>query len=59
MVDLKSDGLIDSKPGPGGIKLNKDLDEITLYDLYTSVTDEDELVLKFSNTSSESVKKSL
>jgi len=51
MVDLKNNGIIDSKPGPGGIKLNKDLDEITLYDLYSAVTDEDESVLKFSNTS--------
>ena len=47
MADLKSNGYIESKPGPGGTKLLKNLNEIVLYDVYKAVTDDDEDVLKF------------
>ena len=47
MADLKSYGYIESKPGPGGTKLLKDLNKIALYDVYKAVTDDDEDVLKF------------
>ncbi len=47
MADLKSNGYIESKPGPGGTKLLKNLNDIVLYDVYKAVTDDDEDVLKF------------
>lgn len=37
MSDLKHAGLIDTKRGPGGIKLLKSLDQITFYDVYAAV----------------------
>ncbi len=47
MADLKDNKYIESKPGPGGTKLLKNLNEIVLYDVYKAVTDDDEDVLKF------------
>ncbi len=37
MSELKHAGLIDTKRGPGGIKLLKPLDQITFYDVYLAV----------------------
>lgn len=37
MSELKHAGLIDTKRGPGGIKLLKSLDQITFYDVYLAV----------------------
>ncbi|SFB17062.1 DNA-binding transcriptional regulator, IscR family [Acetitomaculum ruminis DSM 5522] len=37
MGQLKAAGFIDIKRGPGGIKLQKELDEITFLDLYKAV----------------------
>ncbi len=37
MSELKHAGLIDTKRGPGGIKLVKPLDQITFYDVYLAV----------------------
>lgn len=47
MADLKNKNYIESKPGPGGTTLKKDLSEITLYEIYKTVTDDDDQVLKF------------
>ncbi len=54
MADLKSNSFIESKPGPGGTQLLKDLKDISLYDVYVSVTDDDEQVLKFYDSTDES-----
>ena len=54
MADLKSSGYIESKPGPGGTKLLKDLNEIILYDVYKSVTQDDDQILKFYDLTDES-----
>lgn len=54
MADLKSNGYIESKPGPGGTHLLKNLNDISLYDLYTTVTTADEQILKFYNSTDES-----
>lgn len=54
MADLKVNGYIESKPGPGGTHLLKDLNEIVLYDVYTAVTNDDEHVLKFYDSTNES-----
>lgn len=54
MVDLKNNGYIESKPGPGGTKLLKDLNDINLYDIYKAVTDDDEKILKFYDSGNES-----
>ena len=44
MSDLKRAGLIDTKRGPGSIKLLKPLDQITFYDVYEAVeTNKEEL----------------
>ncbi|MDC2841359.1 Rrf2 family transcriptional regulator [Limosilactobacillus mucosae] len=37
MSDLKRAGLIDTKRGPGSIKLLKPLDQVTFYDVYVAV----------------------
>ena len=47
MYDLKQAGLIEGKPGPGGIKLLRNLDDVTLFDVYASVLDPKESMLKF------------
>lgn len=47
MADLKNSDYIESKPGPGGTTLKKDLNEINLYEIYKTVTDDDDQVLKF------------
>lgn len=54
MVDLKSNGYIESKPGPGGTILLKNLNDINLYDIYKAVTDDDEKILKFYDSGKES-----
>lgn len=54
MVDLKSNGYIESKPGPGGTSLLKNLNDIHLYDIYKAVTDDDEKILKFYDSGKES-----
>ncbi len=53
MADLKSNGYIESKPGPGGTKLLKDLNDIILYDVYKAVTNDDDHVLKFYDSADE------
>lgn len=47
MSDLKEHRIIDSKPGPGGTVLLKTLDQITLFDVLSAVTDLDNSILKF------------
>ncbi len=47
MFDLKKAGFIEGKPGPGGTKLKKNLENITLFDVYVSVLDPKESMLKF------------
>ena len=47
MSALKEKKYIDSKPGPSGLTLLADLNEIPLYNLYTAVTEEDGNILKF------------
>lgn len=37
MSDLKNAGLIQTKRGPGGIKITKPLEQITFYDVYEAV----------------------
>ena len=54
MADLKSNGYIESKPGPGGTQLLKALNDITLYDVYTAVTNDDDQILKFYDSTEES-----
>lgn len=54
MADLKSNGYIESKPGPGGTQLLKDLNDIFLYDVYTAVTNDDKHILKFYDSTEES-----
>lgn len=54
MADLKNNGYIESKPGPGGTQLLKDLNDISLYDVYTTVTNDDEQILKFYDSTDES-----
>lgn len=54
MINLKKDNFIDCKPGPGGMTLKKSLKEISLYDLYKCVTDEDENIIKFYPQTKES-----
>ena len=54
MVDLKSNGYIESKPGPAGTSLLKNLNDINLYDIYKAVTDDDEKILKFYDSGKES-----
>lgn len=54
MADLKSNGYIESKPGPGGTQLLKSLNDITLYDVYTAVTNDDDQILKFYDSTEES-----
>ena len=54
MVDLKSNGYIESKPGPGGTRLLKDLNDINLYDIYKAATDDDGKILKFYDSGKES-----
>lgn len=50
MFDLKKAGFIEGKPGPGGTKLVKDLNDISLFDVYIAVLDPQESMLKFYNT---------
>lgn len=50
MFDLKKAGFIEGKPGPGGTKLIKDLNNVTLFDVYISVLDPKESILKFYET---------
>lgn len=50
MFDLKKAGFIEGKPGPGGTKLIKDLNNVTLFDVYISVLDPKENILKFYET---------
>ena len=50
MFDLKKAGFIEGKPGPGGTKLIKDLNNFTLFDVYISVLDPKESILKFYET---------
>lgn len=48
MLNLKSANYITNKPGPGGTTLIKDLNEITLNDVYRCVIDDEtDEVLKF------------
>ena len=47
MFDLKKAGFLEGKPGPGGTKLIKDLENVTLFDVYISVLDPKESMLKF------------
>lgn len=47
MSDLKNSSLIESKPGPGGTILVKPLSKITLYDVFISVTEKEDSILKF------------
>lgn len=47
MFDLKKAGFIEGKPGPGGTKLKKNLENVTLFDVYVSVLDPKESMLKF------------
>lgn len=47
MTDLKNKNYIESKPGPGGTTLKKELSKITLYEVYKTVTNDDDQVLKF------------
>ena len=54
MADLKSKGYIESKPGPGGTRLLKALSDIPLYDVYIAVTNDDEYILKFYDSTNES-----
>lgn len=58
MADLKSKKYIESKPGPGGTTLLKDLRDISLYDVYMAVTNNDANtiynILKFYNSTNES-----
>lgn len=54
MANLKKHGYIESKPGPGGTHLLKNLNDISLYDVYTAVTNSDEQVLKFYDSTDES-----
>jgi DNA-binding IscR family transcriptional regulator len=54
MADLKSSGYIESKPGPGGTRLLKALDDIILYDVYKAVTHDDDHILKFYDLTCES-----
>ena len=54
MADLKSKGYIESKPGPGGSRLLKALSEIPLFDVYMAVTNDDEHILKFYDSTNES-----
>ena len=55
MYDIKKAGFIDSKPGPGGTKLAKDLSEISLFDVYASVLDPSESMMKFYEGSSDNI----
>ena len=50
MFDLKKAGFIEGNPGPGGTKLIKDLNNVTLFDVYISVLDPKENILKFYET---------
>lgn len=54
MAALKRNGYIKSKPGPGGTQLLKDLNDITLYDVYTATTNGNEQILKFYDSTDES-----
>ncbi len=55
MADLKNSGVIESRQGPGGTHLLKNLEDISLYDVYKAVTKDTESVLKFyDNESKES-----
>ena len=54
MADLKNKGYIESKPGPGGTRLLKALSDISLYDVYIAVTNDDENILKFYDSTNES-----
>ncbi len=47
MFDLKKAGFIEGKPGPGGTKLAKDLEDVSLFDVYVSVLDPKDSMLKF------------
>lgn len=47
MFDLKKAGFLEGKPGPGGTKLIKELVNVTLYDVYISVLNPKESMLKF------------
>lgn len=47
MFDLKKAGFLEGKPGPGGTKLIKKLENVTLYDVYISVLNPKESMLKF------------
>ncbi len=47
MSDLKNNNLIESKPGPGGTTLLKPLSQITFYDVFISVTEKEDSILKF------------
>ena len=51
MADLAKGGLIESKMGPkGGITLLKDINEITLYDVYICLGEDEGSFLKFAKT---------
>lgn len=54
MIDLKRENYIESKPGPGGTTLKKELSNISLYEIYNCVTDDDDDILKFYTLPSES-----
>lgn len=51
MSDLKRAGLIDTKRGPGSIKLLKPLDQVTFYDVYVAVEKTKMSCLTSTNTS--------
>ncbi len=47
MFKLKTAGFITNKPGPGGTKLSKDLNNVSLYDVYAAVLNPKNSILKF------------
>ena len=47
MLDLKKKNYISSKPGPGGTTLSCDLSQISLFDVFELVADQNESALKF------------
>ena len=49
MIDLKRENYIESKPGPGGTTLKKELSNISLYEIYNCVTDDDDNILISNN----------
>ena len=45
MLDLKKRNYVESKPGPGGTKLNAPLSAISLYDVYELVANPNDSLL--------------